>query len=450
MRAPLPGRLAPTHRPGGIDMHGHPLTALGQFSGGAGLPAGAVTVAFAALPGSLGWPPSPLDVRQMAVRFNDTGTLVAHHVPVEHLPAPHPGDGPAFWAELARRPEALPALMQALAPGCLPRHWRALAATSGWLTLDSVPDEPLRLHWQPCCCVPGPTWDEALKLDGADPDHAHADLRRALARGERPRWTLWLGRRGQVPKPIGELTLHAITSAAQPLPATTDLPHLRPCAAPAGPGPHALAAAHWHALGAPARAGLVAQWARVLARLPEPQATPWLARLHAVDDTLASGVARLLGLPLPAAEPQQPGAAPAAPAAPFPAAQTPTRQPLTGRAIAMFTGPDTDADALAAWLGTLAQAGAELRVIPHALALANCPVTGCDALVLALSETDALHWTQRPEALDAVRDAFVHGKAIAATHGARLLLSRAGVERDAGVMPLDARFVAAAARRWER
>lgn len=432
-------------------MHGNPLTLIGQFSGGAGLPQGAVTVAFASLPGSLGWPPSPRDQRRMSVRFADGDVLVAHSLIGPALPEPHPGDTAAHWAALAEGPQWLPLLMQAFCEAGLPRHWRAMAATSDWLA--SIDGVARRLHWQPDLQMPPPCWAEALQLAGAAPDHADDDLIRALDSGQRPSWTLWQAPAHGQPQAVGELTLHArLHGRGDRLPATSKLSHWQDAQAPSVALPHNVARRIWLAQTELAREHSAMAWALALARLPQAAQALWLSRLAAVHPQLGRLTATALGRPPALPEPTTTEAATPAesPEPEWPAAPVDPAQPLAGRRLGLLTGPDTDRDALAHWVRHLVAAGAAIEVVTHPLTLATCPSAACDAIVLALTEADALHWATQAAARDWVRDAFQHGKAIATTPGGTRLLTRAGVEPDEGITALDARFIEAAARRWPR
>ncbi len=76
-----------------------------------------------------------------------------------------------------------------------------------------------------------------------------------------------------------------------------------------------------------------------------------------------------------------------------------------------------------------------------------------DAVALVLSDTAAKALSREAAAVDFVRDAFGHLKAIAADAGAQAVLKAAGVQADAGVLGADdakAFVQAASTRQWER
>jgi catalase len=81
--------------------------------------------------------------------------------------------------------------------------------------------------------------------------------------------------------------------------------------------------------------------------------------------------------------------------------------------------------------------------------LAGTPSVLVDAIVLLLSSDAAQLLAADAAAVQFVRDAFSHLKAIGYTAGAQPLLDRAGVLADEGVVPIEGSgFLAAAKRRF--
>jgi catalase len=80
--------------------------------------------------------------------------------------------------------------------------------------------------------------------------------------------------------------------------------------------------------------------------------------------------------------------------------------------------------------------------------LAGTPSVLFDAVALILTPEAASKLANDSAAVDFVRDAFGHLKAIGATPGADPLLQKAGVTRDEGMTGLDKKFVAAAGTRF--
>lgn len=85
--------------------------------------------------------------------------------------------------------------------------------------------------------------------------------------------------------------------------------------------------------------------------------------------------------------------------------------------------------------------------------LAGTPSVMFDAVAIILSDAGAAAFGKEAAAIDFVRDAFGHLKAICVDQGAEGLLKKAGIEKDAGVIAIGAmdRFIAAAkTRQWDR
>ena len=85
--------------------------------------------------------------------------------------------------------------------------------------------------------------------------------------------------------------------------------------------------------------------------------------------------------------------------------------------------------------------------------LAGTPSVLFDAVAIILSDTGALQLSKEAAALEFVRDAFGHLKAIGLGLGAKTLFEKAGLERDKGVVDLSnlSSFLELAkGRQWER
>ena len=85
--------------------------------------------------------------------------------------------------------------------------------------------------------------------------------------------------------------------------------------------------------------------------------------------------------------------------------------------------------------------------------LAGTPSVLFDAVAVILSGEGAKALAMESAAIDFVRDAFGHLKAIGADKGGRALLKTAGVGHDAGVVDAkdnDAFIAAAKTRQWDR
>jgi catalase len=193
-----------------------------------------------------------------------------------------------------------------------------------------------------------------------------------------------------------------------------------------------------------------------------------VGHLLVIDPSLARRVADGLGL---AALPKAP--APAARVidmAASPALQLIGKMldTLEGRAVGILVADGSDGRLVAALKKAAADAGASVKIVapkvggvqladgsrlPADGQLAGTPSVLFDAVAVILSDAGASALAKEGAAIEFVRDAFGHLKAIAIDHGGQVLLQKAGVEPDGGVVNAnDSRaFIAAAkTRQWAR
>ena len=141
---------------------------------------------------------------------------------------------------------------------------------------------------------------------------------------------------------------------------------------------------------------------------------------------------------------------------------------LQGRAVGILVADGSDSAAIEAVRKAAASAGASVKIVAPKVGgvtlangrklaadgqLAGTPSVVFDAVVAILSEEGAKTLGKEAAAIDFVRDAFGHLKAIGVDAGGRSLLKVAGVRSDAGVVEAsDTRaFIAAAkTRQWKR
>jgi catalase len=189
--------------------------------------------------------------------------------------------------------------------------------------------------------------------------------------------------------------------------------------------------------------------------------------LH-VDSDLARRVAAGMALdPMPAAAP---AAARVRDMDKSPALQIigKMKDTLEGRCIGILVNDGSDGAAAWALRQAALDAGATVKIVApkvggvkladgkHMAAdgqLAGTPSVLFDAVAVVLSKSGAEHLLKESAAIDFVRDAFGHLKAIAIDRGGQVLLKAAGVAPDAGVVPVTepAAFIAAAkTRQWDR
>jgi catalase len=193
-----------------------------------------------------------------------------------------------------------------------------------------------------------------------------------------------------------------------------------------------------------------------------------VAHLRHIEEDLATRVATGLGLgkipdaPVPAAPVQE--------MAPSPALQIigKMKATLMGRAIGILIADGSDGAVIEKIKKAATDAGATVKIIAPKVGgvklaagsilaadgqLAGNPSVLFDAVAVILSDEGAKTLSMESAAIDFVRDAFGHLKAIAVDKGGRTLLRIANVGQDAGVVDTNdqAAFIAAAKiRQWDR
>ncbi|WP_426197097.1 catalase [Massilia sp. DWR3-1-1] len=220
---------------------------------------------------------------------------------------------------------------------------------------------------------------------------------------------------------------------------------------------------------APEQAHMAAALVFELSKVEHPHIREaMVGHLIRIDETLAQRVATGLGMKkLP---PPAPTGTPARDLPPSPALQLigKMKDTLEGRAIGVLVADGSDAALVDAITKAITKAGADFKIIaPHigevALSdksslkvdgqLAGTPSIMFDAVAIIVSPEQAALLVKEAAAIDFVRDAFGHLKAIAVDGGARALLDKAGVEADDGVVEAanPAAFIKAAkTRQWAR
>jgi catalase len=193
-----------------------------------------------------------------------------------------------------------------------------------------------------------------------------------------------------------------------------------------------------------------------------------VGHLRHIDEPLAKRVADGLGLEgLPDAPA---AAAPTLEMAPSPALQIigKMKDTLEGRAIGILIADGSDAKAIATVKKAVTAAGATVKIVAPRVGgvklsdgttsavdgqLAGTPSVLFDAVAIVLSLAGAKSLAKEAAAIEFVRDAFAHLKAIGVDAGGRNLLEVARVQGDSAVVEIrDAKgFLAAAkTRAWDR
>ena len=193
-----------------------------------------------------------------------------------------------------------------------------------------------------------------------------------------------------------------------------------------------------------------------------------VGHLRHVDESLAQRVAD--GLAMDTLPPAPKAAAPVIDMPLSPPLQIigKMKDTLQGRAVGILVADGSDSAAIEAVRKAAASAGANVKIVAPKVGgvtlangqklavdgqLAGTPSVVFDAVAVIVSEEGAKALASEASAIDFVRDAFGHLKAIGVDAGARSLLKIAGVRPDAGVVDAsDTRaFIAVAkTRQWKR
>jgi catalase len=171
---------------------------------------------FSTVAGGAGSGDLPRDVRGFAVKFyTEEGNfdLVGNNIPVFfiqdaikfpdliHAVKMEPDRGypqaasahDTFWDFVSLMPESMHMLMWAMSDRAIPRSLRMMEGF-GIHTFRLVDDKGrstfVKFHWRPSIGAASVVWDEAVKINGADPDFHRRDLHDAIAAGDFPTFEL--------------------------------------------------------------------------------------------------------------------------------------------------------------------------------------------------------------------------------------------------------------------
>jgi catalase len=193
-----------------------------------------------------------------------------------------------------------------------------------------------------------------------------------------------------------------------------------------------------------------------------------VGHLRHIEEDLAQRVAT--GLALKNMPDAPVAAAPVLELDPSPALQIigKMKDTLEGRAIGILVADGSDGAAIKKISKAATAAGATVKIVAPKVGgakladgsmlvadgqLAGTPSVVFDAVAVILSDEGAKALMMEGAAIEFVRDAFGHLKAIAADDGAQALLKKANIGKDAGVVNAnnEAAFIAAAkTRQWDR
>ncbi len=175
-------------------------------------------VRFSTVAGNKGSPDLARDVRGFAVKlYTNEGNwdIVGNNMPVFfiqdaikfpdliHAAKQEPDRGfpqaqtahDNFWDFISLSPEAMHMVMWIMSDRAIPRSLRFMEGF-GVHTFRLVNAEGeahfVKFHWKPKQGMQSVTWDEAVKINGADPDYHRRDMWTALQSGDFPEWELGL------------------------------------------------------------------------------------------------------------------------------------------------------------------------------------------------------------------------------------------------------------------
>jgi catalase len=193
-----------------------------------------------------------------------------------------------------------------------------------------------------------------------------------------------------------------------------------------------------------------------------------VGHLRHIDEDLARRVAS--GLAFEKIPPAPAAVVPVQEMKPSPALQIigKMKSTLKGRAVGILIADGSDGALIEKIKKAATDAGAAVKIVAPKVGgakladgsmlaadgqLAGTPSVLFDAVAVILSDKGANKLSMESAAIDFVRDAFGHLKAIAADEGGQMLLKAANVGKDAGVVDANttAAFITAAkTRQWDR
>jgi catalase len=177
-----------------------------------------VFVRFSTVAGNKGSADLARDVRGFAVKlYTQEGNwdLVGNNIPVFfiqdaikfpdliHAAKPEPDRGfpqaqtahDNFWDFASLMPESTHMLMWAMSDRAIPRSFRFMEGfgVHTFRLIDARGRSTfVKFHWKPKLGLQSVVWNEALKINGADPDFHRRDLWDAIQKGDFPEWELGL------------------------------------------------------------------------------------------------------------------------------------------------------------------------------------------------------------------------------------------------------------------
>ncbi|POF29427.1 catalase [Roseibium marinum] len=177
-----------------------------------------VFVRFSTVAGNKGSPDVARDVRGFAVKFytrEGNWDLVGNNIPVFfiqdaikfpdliHSAKQEPDRGfpqaqtahDNFWDFISLTPESINMALWIMSDRTIPRSLRFMegfGVHTFRLVNENGESKFVKFHWKPKMGMQSVVWNEALKLNGADPDFHRRDMWNAIQKGDYPEWELGL------------------------------------------------------------------------------------------------------------------------------------------------------------------------------------------------------------------------------------------------------------------
>src|SRR3546814_18836343 len=108
-----------------------------------------------------------------------------------------------FWDFIGLMPESMHMIMWAMSDRAIPRSFRMIEGF-GVHTFRFVNEQGdgkfVKFHWTPVLGVQSTTWDEAVKIAGADPDFLRREDRKSVVKGKSVSVRVDLGGRRHIKK----------------------------------------------------------------------------------------------------------------------------------------------------------------------------------------------------------------------------------------------------------
>lgn len=169
---------------------------------------------FSTVAGSKGSKDTPRDVRGFAVKIytvEGNWDIVGNNMPIffiqdamkfpdlVHAVKPEPDRGfpqaasahDTFWDFVSLTPETMHNVIWLMSDRAIPRSLRMMEGFGihSYRLINKEGNSTfVRFHWKPVLGVQSTTWDEAVKISGADPDYHRRDLFESISNGDFPEW----------------------------------------------------------------------------------------------------------------------------------------------------------------------------------------------------------------------------------------------------------------------